>query len=82
MDAAVGQDGLRQLIRTEYQGTPGLKLTLCQAGRLWNVPHDLCELALTSLVQTGFLYQAKDGQFHASMTSSLRVSGRGMMPHK
>jgi hypothetical protein len=63
METAAALDSLSHRIRMEYREMPDLKLTLWQAGRLWNAPHDLCEVALQRLVLTGFLYQAKDGQF-------------------
>jgi hypothetical protein len=45
-------------IRGEYREMPGLRLTLSQASRLWNVDRDLCIRALESLTQTGFLYRS------------------------
>jgi hypothetical protein len=50
-------------IQMEYLEMPGLKLTLRQARRLWNLPGDLCESALATLVEKGFLTQARDGSF-------------------
>jgi hypothetical protein len=51
------------LIEMEYQEMPDLKLTLGQARRLWDLPLDLCESALTVLVERGFLVRTSDGWF-------------------
>jgi hypothetical protein len=45
---------------------PDLKLTLWQAGRLWNVPVDECEAVLMRLVQSGFLRRGERGMFQRS----------------
>jgi hypothetical protein len=50
-------------IQMDYLEMPGLKLTLRQAPRLWNLPLDLCESALSILVERGFLVQTEDGSF-------------------
>jgi hypothetical protein len=51
------------LIRMEYLEMPDLKLTLRQAGRLWDAPIDLCEAALDVLILSGFLVRTRDGAF-------------------
>ncbi len=63
MDSTVTLELLGRRIQSEYRELPDLKLTLWQAGRLWNAPIDLCEAALSSLVRSGFLCQSKDGKF-------------------
>ena len=50
-------------IRTDYIEMPGLKLTLSQVARLCDLPRDVCEAAVSSLVTSGFLSQAGDGRF-------------------
>ena len=40
-----------------------LKLTLLQAKRLFDLPLELCESALRTLVSVGFLMQTRDGSF-------------------
>jgi DNA-binding IclR family transcriptional regulator len=42
---------------------PEMKLTLAQMRRLMNLPVDSCEVALTTLVDTGFLVRRQDGAF-------------------
>ena len=63
MESAINHTVLRHRVETEYSEMPGLKLTVWQAGRLWNVSSDVCEAVLVSLVQTGFLHRTGDGQF-------------------
>jgi hypothetical protein len=50
-------------IQIEYIEMPGLRLTLAQARRLCDAPHAVCVAALSSLVKSGFLWQAGDGSF-------------------
>ena len=50
-------------IRVEYIERPDLRLSFAQARRLWNLPADLCETALSTLVQSGFLARLPDGSF-------------------
>jgi hypothetical protein len=51
------------LIQMEYWEMPELKLTLRQARRLWNLPDALCERALASLMESGFLGRTADGSY-------------------
>jgi len=50
-------------IRMEYVEMPEMKLTLAQMRRLMNLPLDACEVALATLVDTGFLVRRQDGAF-------------------
>jgi hypothetical protein len=50
-------------IRTEYVEMPDLKLTTRQAQRLWNLPPDVCDAALTVLVGEGFLARTANGAY-------------------
>lgn len=62
MDGSRLQDALT-LIRMGYREMPGLKLTACQARRLFDLPAEPCEAALEALVQAGFLGRSRDGAF-------------------
>ena len=62
MDASPMQDVLT-LIQMEYLEMPDLKLTLRQARRLFDLPLELCDNALRTLVSVGFLMQTRDGSF-------------------
>ena len=50
-------------IRMEYVEMPEMKLTLAQMRRLMNLPMDTCEVALATLVDSGFLVRRQDGAF-------------------
>ena len=50
-------------IRMEYVEMPEMKLTLAQMRRLLNLPVDSCEVALATLVDSGFLVRRQDGAF-------------------
>jgi hypothetical protein len=51
---------LRTRIRAEFSEMPGLKLTLPQAARLFNLEHARCERVLGALVNGGAL--SSDGK--------------------
>lgn len=52
----VHDERLHQRIRAEYHEMPGLRLTLAQAARLFNLDRRHCEDALMTLVRTGVLW--------------------------
>jgi hypothetical protein len=52
-------------IRGEFQEMPGLKLTLAQACRLWQLEARTCEALLDALVEQRFLAQTPNGAFVA-----------------
>ena len=52
-------------IRGEFLEMPGLKLSLQQACRLWNLSAGACGEALDALRAEGFLYQTPSGAFIA-----------------
>ncbi len=64
-------------IRVEYVEMPDLRLSLAQARRLWNLPADLCETALSTLVQSGFLARTPDGSFLRTAAGSDGFEVRG-----
>ncbi len=51
-------------VRAEFMEMPGLKLTLCQAARLWAMDAGTCAAVLSTLVDAHFLIQTR----HASFT--------------
>jgi DNA-binding IclR family transcriptional regulator len=59
------QGDLRARIRAEYLEMPGLRLTIPQAARLWNVDRETCLPLLASLVESGFLYRSGDSFLRA-----------------
>lgn len=54
---------LANRIRGEYHEMPGLRLTLTQACRLWQVDRAECQATLDALVAEGFLARTPDGVF-------------------
>jgi hypothetical protein len=56
-------DSLVARIRGEYREMPGLRLTLTQACRLWQVDAPTCETLLSQLVQEDFLYKTEKGAY-------------------
>jgi hypothetical protein len=60
--ATFPEEALRR-VRGEYLEMPGLRLTMAQAQRLWNLDHGTCELLLDNLVSQHFLSRTRDGSF-------------------
>ena len=48
---------------------PGLRLTVSQACRLWQLETSTCETLLEQLVREGFLYKTDNGAYMAVATS-------------
>ena len=63
-------ESLAARIRGEYGEMPGLRLTLAQACRLWQVDASTCATVIEHLVREAFLYRTADGAYIAmsSMT--------------
>jgi hypothetical protein len=55
VDSEVDDQDLHARIRGEYREMPGLKLTLAQASRLFNLEPGRCARALETLVTGGVL---------------------------
>ena len=56
---------LHMRIHAEYREMPGLKLTLAQASRLFNLDRGRCAQALDTLVSVGLLRAEGDTFLHA-----------------
>lgn len=54
---------LLQRIKSEYLEMPGLRLSPCQAHRLWGIDPNVCDALLAALVDAGFLDRTRDGAF-------------------
>ena len=54
---------LMQRIRDGYRDTPGLRLTLAQAQRLWGLDRDACTVVLNALIDEQFLRRETDGRY-------------------
>ena len=49
------EDALLRRVRGEYREMPGMRLTIEQAMRLWNLDRQACATVLSSLVASRFL---------------------------
>jgi hypothetical protein len=58
-----GSEEMLNRICGEYVEMPGLRLTCAQAGRLWGLEAQVCQTLLEALVETKFLWRAKDGAY-------------------
>jgi hypothetical protein len=56
-------DAMLRRIRSEYREMPGHALSVRQAERMWNLPHNECERLLRELVDAGFLTRTELGLF-------------------
>ncbi|MBU22092.1 MAG: hypothetical protein CL476_03165 [Acidobacteria bacterium] len=63
-------DALLQRIRTDYVETPGLRLTLAQAQRLWDLDRNACLVVLAALVDDHFLRREPDGRYVRAESSA------------
>lgn len=54
-------DSLVSRIRAEFIEMPGLRLTMAQAARLWNLEVTVCERAVDELVRASFLRRDQAG---------------------
>ena len=61
--AGLATDDALRRIRGEYLEMPGLRLTALQAQRLWNLDRIRCEVLLSALVDTKFLWRTVNGAF-------------------
>lgn len=48
-------DQILRRIRNEYIEMPGLRLTVCQAQRLWGLDEAMCRQVIELLIETKFL---------------------------
>ena len=58
-------ESLAARVRGEYCEMPGLRLTLAQACRLWQLDPSTCEALLEQLVRETFLYKTLNGAYIA-----------------
>lgn len=57
------EQALLSRIRGEYREMPGLRLTIEQACRLWQIESPTCLVLLEQLVHEGTLYRRGDGAY-------------------
>lgn len=56
-------DRTTERARREFLEMPGLSLTVDQAARLWQIPHDESSTLLARLVDEHFLHRAASGHY-------------------
>lgn len=56
------EEALRRA-RAEFLEMPGLRLTVAQAQRLWDLDQTVCETLLGVLTEAGFLRRTRDGTY-------------------
>ena len=56
-------DALLRRVRGEYREMPGMRLTIEQAMRLWNVDRQACVAVLNSLVASRYLQVDQFGRY-------------------
>jgi len=57
------EDALMRRARSEFREMPGMRLTLGQAMRLWDLDRTTCRTVLDSLVASHFLQQDSCGRY-------------------
>ena len=57
------EDAVLRRVRSEFREMPGMRLTLDQAMRLWDLDRPTCCAVLESLVASHFLQQDRNGRF-------------------
>lgn len=67
-------DRLVARIRGEYEEMPGLRLTVAQACRLWQVDAATCVAILDRLVAECYLHRTHDGAYAAFPSTRARTA--------
>jgi len=57
------EDAVLRRVRSEFRELPGMRLTLEQAMRLWDLDRPTCCSVLESLVASHFLQHDRNGRF-------------------
>jgi hypothetical protein len=60
--SAPPRDHLHRIIASEYREMPGMRLTLAQFGRLWNLASTECEEIVRELIERGDLSEDDEGR--------------------
>ena len=72
-------DLLASRVRGEYSEMPGLKLTVAQACRLWQLDRTTCEYLLGLLVADRFLLRTPDGSYIAFPSTRLKAAKAALL---
>ena len=57
------EEALIRRVRGEYREMPGMRLTIEQAMRLWDLDRQVCEKTLNSLIASHFLEVDEHGRY-------------------
>ena len=60
---SASEDALLRRVRGEYREMPGMRLTIEQAMRLWNIDRQACASVFNSLIASHFLEMDGFGRF-------------------
>jgi hypothetical protein len=69
----------RSLVRrvaAEFDEVPGMRLTLMQAARFFNVPAETCSRIFSRLMEEGRLHLTIDGRYVSRLTMTSRLLPR------
>jgi hypothetical protein len=77
----LSRETLLSRVRGEYHEMPGLRLTLGQACRLWQIEALVCESVLQELVAAGILARTHDGAFIALPATRRALRSSLASPH-
>ena len=66
-------ESLAARVRAEYVEMPGLRVTLAQACRLWQLDVSTCENLLDRLIREGFLCRTDRGFYIAAAATRRRL---------
>jgi hypothetical protein len=66
-------------IRAEFLEMPGLRLTLCQAKRLWGLDEERCAQVLELLIADRCLVRKADGTYARLTNGSVQYPARAMV---
>ena len=75
MDRRIEAGYWRDVVGAEYDGLPGLSLTVGQAMRLWSIDEDMARRVLDSYVESGYLIVTAEGRYRR--TDSVPGAERG-----
>ena len=70
--AAMDTDALLTRIKSEFNESPGMCLTLRQGARLWGIAPDVCATVVDRLVREDFLRWTPNGEVIRSESDSYR----------
>lgn len=74
-DIAIRHSLVRR-VAAEFEEVPGMRLTLLQAARFFNVPAETCSRIFSMLMEEGQLRLTLDGRYVSRLTMASRLLPR------